>query len=571
MTVSPLPVVPRPLPDEHLTAWFGRVAGVYSMTSLELLDHIAVQAGGGSLSGALSHHPAPEPLAVLARSLGLPFQTLAGLTVPRLRPLWGRTFRTPCPVGAPSFPSFHCPACLASDEAAGRPHHLRVDWTCALAFHCPVHAIELLPGCPVCRHTGLVFTGPPTAARLHCTRCHTRLGTRSAVSLARCHNPGCWPAADRRQGPDPQPKHEAPFRAFMNTVLRALAWTPTTDAVLGTDCPVAVRSTLVGLLDLFGLPVRHDDTPLPRRTLAQTIRLPWVRTVPSEWPQATTFAAGFASLAAPTRFDLMVAVYALLNGAPDLLSCRRWRLQNEDWRVYCMGDPIAQMLGAVEPETGARILETAKRWVPTIGRRFSAVENAMREMDEKLRDTVTRRQDGTTLVPITDASLEERYFFYRKLGRSGDYDLLTIKDMLTVASEPPRCANTATIEEVLGFSKSRSAAQRREDVPRASPSEPEPPVSPAVRPLPPPTPPMGGNQFQVSAASAELCLTAARAVLSSEAGARFKRCTAQQRRQAWFRLMKEASDHLERLKTERHSAPSPISQAPYPNVHTKDL
>lgn len=339
MALSPLPVVPRPLPDEHLTAWFARVAGVYSMTSLELLDHIAARAGRESLSGALSHHPAPEPLAVLARSLGLPVQTLAGLTVPRLRPLWGKAFRTDCTVGPPPL---HCPACLAGDEAAGRPHHLRVDWTCALAFHCPMHAIELLPGCPACRHTGLMFSGPPAAARLHCALCHTRLGTRSAVSLARSHNPGHWPAADRLKSPDPQTTHEAPFRVFMNTILQTLAWTPT-EALLGTGCPAAFRSTLVGLLELFGLPVRHDDTSLPQQTLAQTIRLPWVRTVPLEWPQAATFAAGFASLAAPTRFDLLVAVYALLSGAQDLLSCRRWRLRNEDWRVYCMGDPIAQI------------------------------------------------------------------------------------------------------------------------------------------------------------------------------------------------------------------------------------
>lgn len=545
MTASSLPVVPRPLPDEHLTAWFGRVAGVYSMTSLELLDHIAAQAGAGSLSGALSHHPAPEPLAVLAQSFGLPVETLAGLTVPRLRPLWGRTFRTPCTVGPPPL---HCPACLAGDEAAGRPHHLRVDWTCALAFHCPIHDIELLPGCPACRHTGLVFSGPPAAARLHCALCSTRLGTRSAASLARSHNPGRWPAADRCQGPDPQATHEAPFRAFANTALRTLAWTPTADAVLETGCPAAVRSTLVGLLDVFGLPVRHDDIPLPRRTLAQTIRLPWARMLPAEWPQPATFAVGFASLAAPIRFDLLVAVYALLSGAERLLSCRQWRFRQEDWRVYCMGDPIAQVLGALDPEAGATLLGKAKHWLPSAFRRFLVVQTAMQEKEEELRDTVARRQDPIALIPITEASLEEHYFFHRKLGRLTDYDLLTIEGVLTVSSESTRHENNVTIEEVLGFSKARSSPRSRDDAIRASQPDPVPAGNPSVRALPLPMPPMEGNRVAVGAASPDLCLAAARAALSSEAGARFKRSTNQQRGQAWLRLVKEATIHLETLK-----------------------
>ncbi len=548
MAVSPLPVVPRPLPDEHLTAWLGRVAGVYSRTSEELLDHIEEQAGRKALFGVLSHHPAPESLAVLSQSLGLSVQTLSGLTVPRLRPLWGKAFRTDWTVGPPPL---HCPACLAGDEAAGRPHHLRVDWTSALAFHCPIHDIELLPGCPACRHTGLVFSGPPAAARLHCALCRTRLGTRSAVSLARCHNPGRWPAADRRQGPDPQAAHEAPFRAFMNAILRALAWTPAKDTVLGTDCPAAVRSTLIGLLELFGLPVRHDDTPLPRRTLAQTIRLPWVRMVPAEWPQAITFADGFASLAAPTRFDLMVAIYALLSGAQDLLSCRRWRLRHEDWRVYCMGDPIAQALGAVAPEAGAMILERTKRWVPTAARRFLAAHTAMQEKEGELRETVARRQDRTRAVPITEASLEERYFYYRKLGKLSDYDLLTVEDMLTVPSEPAGYDRNVPIEEVLGFSKARPSVQSRDDAIRTLLSDAGPAGNPSVRTFPLPTPPTDDSRVSVGVASPDLCLTAARAALSSEAGARFKRSTVRQRRRAWLRLVEEATLQLAALKAQR--------------------
>lgn len=551
MALFPLPVVPRPLPDEHLTAWFARVAGVYSMTSLELLDHIAARAGRENLSGVLSHHPAPEPLAVLARSLGLPVQTLAGLTVPRLRPLWGKAFRTDCTVGPPPL---HCPACLAGDEAAGRPHYLRVDWTSALAFHCPMHAIELLPGCPACRHTGLVFSGPPAGARLHCALCRTRLGTRSALSLARSHNPGRWPAADRLQGPDPQTMHEAPFRAFMNAVLRALAWMPAEDAFLEADCPASVRTTLAGLLDLFGLPVRHDDTSSPRRTLAQTLRLPWVRTEPSAWPQSTSFAAGFGSLAAPTRFDFMVAVYALLSGADGLVSCRQWRLQQEDWRVYCMGDPIAQLLGAVDPQTGATILDKTKRWFLTASRRFSAVQIAMLEKEVELNEAVSRRKSQVTLIPITQASLEERYFFCRKLGTLSDYGLLTIEDVLTVSDESVRNENNVTIEEMWGFSKAKSTVRGRDDAVTAPQPDSGPAKNSSFRTSPPPTRPTGRSPVPAVATSPNLCLSAARAALSSEAGIQFKRSTSQQRRQAWFRLVKEASNQLETLKSQGHSS-----------------
>lgn len=549
MALSPLPVVPRPLPDEHLSAWFARVAGVYSMTSLDLLDHVAAQAGRDSLSNALSHHPAPELLAVLAQSLDLPVQTLAGLTVPRLRPLWGKAFRTDCTVGPPPL---HCPACLAGDEAAGRPHHLRVDWTCALAFHCPVHAIELLPGCPACRHTGLVFSGPPATARLHCALCHTRLGTRSAVSLARCHNPGRWPAADRWPSPDPQATHEPPFRAFMNAAMRALAWTPTGDGSGSSDCPAAFRSTLVGLLDVFGLPVRHDDSPSARPTLAHTFRLPWTRMVPSEWPSSATFATGFASLAGPTRFDLMVAVYALLSGADGLVSCRQWRLRQEDWRVYCMGDPIAQLLGAVDPEIGSTILSKTKRWFSTASRRFSDVQVAMSEKEVDLQEAVARRQGQVTLIPITQASLEERYFFCRKLRNLSDYSLLTIEDVLTVSDETMGNENNVTIEEMWGFSKARSTVREPDDAAVAPKSDPGSASNSSFWTSPLPAHPTGGSKVPAVATSPDLCLSAARAALSSEAGTQFKRSTSQQRRQAWFRLVKEANNQLKTLKAQGH-------------------
>lgn len=57
-----------------------------------------------------------------------------------------------------------------------------------------------------------------------------------------------------------------------------------------------------------------------------------------------------------------------------------------------------------------------------------------------------------------------------------------------------------------------------------------------------------GSQASADGTSPDLCLAAARAALSSEAGALFKKSTLRQRRQAWFRLVKEANCQLERLK-----------------------
>lgn len=193
-------------------------------------------------------------------------------------------------------------------------------------------------------------------------------------------------------------------------------------------------------------------------------------------------------------------------------------------------------------------------WAPNVGRRFSAVQAVMREKEEELQEKVARRQDENALVPITDVSLEEQYFFYRKLGRLGDYDLLTVEDMLTVAREPAGYDNTMTIDEVLDFFKARSAVRGRDNTIRTPPSAPGPVGKPSVWSSPMPTPPAESDRVPAGAASLDLCLTAARAALSSEVGTRFKRSTTQQRRQAWFRLVKEATIQLETLKTQGTSS-----------------
>ncbi|KAA1053725.1 hypothetical protein FH063_002307 [Azospirillum argentinense] len=533
MTVSRLPVVPRPLPDEHLTAWFGRVAGVYSMTSLDLLNHIAEQAGRGPLSGALSHHPAPEPLTVLSRSLGLPVHTLVGLTVPRLRPLWGRAFRTGCTVYPPPL---HCPACLAGDEAAGRPHHLRVDWTCALAFHCPVHDIALIPGCPACRHAGLVFHGPPAAARLHCVLCRARLGTRSAESPDRRHHPGHWPAADRRQGPDPQTTHEAPFRAFLNAAMRALAWTPTAGAFSGTGCAVSTRAMLIGLLETLALPTRFGGGH-PRRTmLACSVRLPWMRMELPSWLGTDNLLSDFGTLTGPVRFDLLVAVYALLSGAERLISLRRWSPSREDWRVYCLADPLAQLLCAAAPETHAALLNRSKAWAPPLAERFEAAFTAMQDAEDERHRAAARRRDDGVFVPNTEGSPLDHHLLHKFHGL-GDHDLLTVDELLALRYAPNTDRGQPVAKRVPPYViTAKAPAQNLPDHNETCPPAPEP----SSRLLSP-----------------DLFLAAARAAIAVEGPSRAEWTDPKSRRKAWFRMMKEASHQLERLKKEQHPTPAP--------------
>lgn len=568
MAVSPLPVVPRPLPEEYLTAWFGRVAGVYSMTSLELLDHIAKQAGGRSLSDALSHHPNPDSLAVLSRSLGLPVQTLVGLTVPRLRPLWGKTFRTACYVGSPSL---HCPACLAGDEAAGRPHHLRVDWTCALAFHCPVHDIPLVPGCPVCRHPVLVFSGPPATARLHCALCRTRLGTRSAESSDRLHHPGRWPTADRRQGPDPQPTHEAPFRTFMKAAIRSLAWTPTEDGWSRTGCPAAVRAMLVGLLEVLELPPRFNSGPAHRTMLADNIRLPWTRMAIPVWLNPGSLISDFSTLPGPVRFDLLVTVYAMFSGAERLISFRQWSPHWEDWRVYCLGDPIAQLLCAADPEAHIAVLERSKSWAPPLAQRFAAAYASMQGAEDERRRVEERHRDRGALIPITEASLPDRYFFLRDAKRLSDYDMFTVDDLL-VLDYPPKTykSRTNTDAEMTSVITAGAPAYSRQNHDTPHQSLPVPAAVPPLVIQPDIKPAQAVPELAHITLSPDLFLAAAHAAIAVEGPSRAEWADPKSRRLAWFRMMKEAGYQLERLKKERHSAPAPNSQAPSADLRTQD-
>ncbi len=550
MAVSPLPVVPRPLPDEHLTAWFGRVAGVYSMTSLELLNHIAEQAGGRRLSDALSHHPAPESLAILARSLGLPLHTLVGLTVPRLRPLWGEAFRTTCTVDPPPL---HCPACLAGDEAAGRPHHLRVDWTCALAFHCPVHDIALVPGCPACQHAGLVFHGAPAAARLHCALCRTRLGTRSRDSSDRLRHPGRWPAADRQQGPDPQSTHEAPFRAFVVAAMRALAWAPTEeDASSGLGCPAAFRATLVGLLETLALPLRFDSGHARRTMLAGSFQLPWMRMALPGWLEPDTLVSHFGTLPAPVRFDLLVALYAVFSGAERLISLRQWFLWQEDWRVYCLADPIAQLLCAAAPETHAALLDRSKTWAPHLAERFAAAFASMQGAEEERHRAAECRRDEGVLVPITEASPRDLLIFHRKTKGLSDHDLLTVDELLTL-----RCAPNTD--------EGQPVTDEKPCAPAPTPVAIPPPMMRPPAKRPPPAP-----ELSTARLSPHLFLEAARAAIAVEGPTRAEWANPKSRRRAWFRLMKEASHHLESLTKEQRSGPAPIPQASRADLRTQD-
>ncbi|MCG5244326.1 hypothetical protein ACIU1J_26460 [Azospirillum doebereinerae] len=68
-----------------------------------------------------------------------------------------------------------------------------------------------------------------------------------------------------------------------------------------------------------------------------------------------TLVSAFGTLPGPVRFDLLVAVHALLSGAERLISLRQWAPAREDWRIYCLADPLAQLLCAAAPYTGSRL------------------------------------------------------------------------------------------------------------------------------------------------------------------------------------------------------------------------
>lgn len=545
---APLPVVPRPLPDEHLVAWLWRVAGVYGVSASALLRQAWAGLGRSAPEGTLSHHPPPEALEILAECTRLPVEVLSGLALPRLRPMWGNTFLTPC-TDDPRHA--YCPACLAADENAGRPHHFRADWACALAFHCPVHDIDLHVSCPACDHTSFVFHGPPGRARLYCAQCRAQLGQKPRRLHAFRQQPGLWSSTDPNFPLQPLEEHGQRLIAFSNAAVTSLAGIAVDPAWVGSSCPLAFRSTLVGLLGVLSMPDRSRVGNEGRESLGQALRFPWryASRRHVQLPGDVDLVPSFASLPTTTRFDLTVAIYAIVSGAEGLITLRGWRLTGEDWRLYHLADPAAQVLCAVQPDLIGEILKRAQGWGPKLAARFSSANDALRHAEVEIQRAAARLGGGM-LRPITEASPSEQLRFFRRVVGRHDHEMLTIEELLGVCNGASAVPYEINVEELLDLPRSRTAishggAARGRQADRSE-------VAVDVERRSPRTPEVEGGGVPERSNQPNVYMAAARAALASEAGKRYRQTSREHQQRAWARLVREAEFQLERLRRQDH-------------------
>lgn len=264
----------------------------------------------------------------------------------------------------------------------------------------------------------------------------------------------------------------------------------------------------------------------------------------------TNLLSDFGTLAGPERFDLLVAVYTMLSGAERLISLRRWSPSREDWRVYCLADPLAQLLCAAAPETHAALLNQSKAWAPPLAERFEAAFTAMQDAEDERHRVAERHQDDDVFVPITEGSPLDHHLLLLKFHRLRDHDLLTVDELLALRHAPNTDNDQPVADRVPPYViTAKAPAQNLPDHDAPRPPAPEP----SSRLLSP-----------------NLFLAAARAAIAMECPSRAEWTDPKSRRQAWFRMMKEASYQLEQLKMEQGPAPAPIPHGPCPDLHTQD-
>ena len=141
----PLPVAPRPCPDERLSSWLARLADLYQVSLEELQEHV----GWARPAAALDFEPSGADLARIAQATAMPIDRLLDMTFatapPRVRALARRGDQN---------------VCLACGALERPPARLRA-WAFAFAFWCPQHGQPLVGS----ERNGARVLGDEAAAR----------------------------------------------------------------------------------------------------------------------------------------------------------------------------------------------------------------------------------------------------------------------------------------------------------------------------------------------------------------------------------------------------------------------
>lgn len=188
---SPLPVAPRPYPDELLSSSVGRVAAHYHAGADELITALTEDASPRPRDRRpFDLEPGDEIVAALAKICRIDQGTIRGMTFSQCKdpPPWSwLAWRFPHEkwphdysredlmfrgVVSPSF----CPECLHDDANAGQDAYIRREWAKASRGLCVKHAAYLKTSCPHCLYSvnGMRYeAGSPL--RLICFKCHRSL------------------------------------------------------------------------------------------------------------------------------------------------------------------------------------------------------------------------------------------------------------------------------------------------------------------------------------------------------------------------------------------------------------
>ena len=151
--LAPLPVAPRPYPDELISSWLDRVACRYGLRGGEIAAPLFKQ-GGGTPRRRLDWQADAADLAAVGEVCRIPVEVLRAQDLAVAYPDWPRHWFSwegrdgmsdPWGDLAPGF----CGCCLREDVAAGRDTYIRHAWARAFGM-CHRHKIPLTEACPWC-------------------------------------------------------------------------------------------------------------------------------------------------------------------------------------------------------------------------------------------------------------------------------------------------------------------------------------------------------------------------------------------------------------------------------------
>jgi hypothetical protein len=190
--LKPLPLAPRPFPDESARSWIGRVAARYDLTPPELVECLPGGRPADVSWHALTGWPLNSDLEdLLARVARLDRPVISALRVPML--------------GVPDPADWHrgslawCPACLREDVRRHGEAYERALWRLGCCFACPAHRRLLEHVCRECAFGCCRFAPVSGRQRLVCDRCLAPVDSPEACapgSGLRLGKFGFMPSAD---------------------------------------------------------------------------------------------------------------------------------------------------------------------------------------------------------------------------------------------------------------------------------------------------------------------------------------------------------------------------------------